>query len=715
MAKQEASVEELVRMIQRGELRLPEMQRRYVWQGPRVRDLLDSLYRGYPSGAILIWETDEEVPLQEFAVEQAESPYTTRRLLLDGQQRLTSLSAVIRGEPVQVRYRKRPIEILFNLDHPEELAVVTEVNEDSDEEDVVDDEVDSTADELQSRINRMTFVVGTRKIEALPQWVKVSDVFRINEDRPFLRRAGVDSLDDPRFTKYSQRLGKLRDTRNYIYRMDVLPRSMSYEEVTEIFVRVNSLGAKLRSSDLALAQVTSKWRGSLEIFQEFEAECSARGFPVDLATHLRNMVALTTSQSRFRTVGSLPTERLQKAWDDCKQGMRWAINYLRSNAQIDSPALLASPFILVLLSYFGHRCDYQLSPEQSTELRHWVLLANAKGRYSRGSSESILDQDLATLRDGGGVSDLLERLRLQVGRLDITPDELRGRSQTSALFKTMFLAFREAGAKDWFTSLLIALDHAGNQHKLQFHHIFPKAVLAGSWTPREVNDIANLAFIAGKTNRRISKTPPSDYLLAIRDRSGPAVLDAQCIPDDETLYEVSNYDRFLARRRELIADRLNTFLGTNVADMIGCSSDPYIRDLDSQIERVEVAIRRLVAAELAVDATPLPGHISSKVQEKISGVVRRDPSTAAGLKSLDAQLHYTDFRDLQDIVTAKVLWPRFEQVFGTKEGFNARCTQLAELRNTIRHSRPLNDVTRMDGEAALRWFSRILRFDDTNR
>ena len=91
MAKAEASVEELVGMIQRGELRLPEIQRRYVWRATRVRDLLDSLYRGYPSGAILLWETDEDVPLQEFAVTQQQNPYQSIRLLLDGQQRLTSL------------------------------------------------------------------------------------------------------------------------------------------------------------------------------------------------------------------------------------------------------------------------------------------------------------------------------------------------------------------------------------------------------------------------------------------------------------------------------------------------------------------------------------------------------------------------------------------------------------------------------------------------
>ena len=262
MGKAEASVDELVRMIERGELRLPEMQRRYVWRSTRARDLLDSLYREYPSGTILIWETDEAVPLQEFAVTQQVNPYQTKRLLLDGQQRLTSLSAVIRGEPVSVRGRKRPIELLFNLEHPDDLTVVTEVNEDRDE-DLVGDETDSTEDELQRRFNQMTFVVTTRKLEQLPQWIKVSEVFKTDSDSAFLKRAGVTDFDDSRYEKYSQRLARLRGIRKYEYRMDVLERKLSYDEVTEIFVRVNSLGAKLRSSDLALAQITAKWRNSL--------------------------------------------------------------------------------------------------------------------------------------------------------------------------------------------------------------------------------------------------------------------------------------------------------------------------------------------------------------------------------------------------------------------------------------------------------------------
>ncbi|HEY0200393.1 MAG TPA: DUF262 domain-containing protein [Burkholderiaceae bacterium] len=568
MAKAEASVEELVSMIERGELRLPEMQRQYVWRSTRVRDLLDSLYRGYPSGAILLWETDEAVPLQDFAVSQSTNPYQSTRLLLDGQQRLTSLSAVIRGEPVSVRGRRRPIDLLFNLEHPDQLAVVTEVEENGDDEDDADDdseligdEMDSTEDELLKRFNKMTFVVATRKLEQLPHWVKVSEVFKTDNDAPFLKRAGISGFDDPRYEKYSQRLARLRGIRKYVYRMDVLERTLSYDEVTEIFVRVNSLGAKLRSSDLALAQITAKWRHSLQTFQDFQKACAKTGFDLDLGLHLKNLMAFATGQSRFLTVGSLTVDVLQKAWKEACEGMEFALNFLRSNLGIDSPALLSSPFLLVVLAYFGHSRNYGLSSDEARQLRYWALMANAKGRFSRGSSETILDQDLANIRQGGAVSELIDRLRLQFGRLDITPEELEGRNQRSALFKSMFLAFRAAGAKDWRSHLTIALDHSGAQHRLQFHHIFPKAVLKTSFTAREADDIANLAFIGGKTNRAISDKAPAVYLPPLVDQLGEPAFAAQCIPVEASLLEVESYKAFLLERRKRIATALNTFVG----------------------------------------------------------------------------------------------------------------------------------------------------------
>ena len=565
MTKSEASVEELVAMIERGELQLPEMQRRYVWRSTRVRDLLDSLYRSYPSGAILLWETDEDVPLQDFAVHQHRNPFQSRKLLLDGQQRLTSLSAIIRGEEVTVRGRRKPIDILFNLDHPEHLAFVTEVDEEGGEEDEEDDgltadDADSSDDELMTRFNMMTFVVGTKKLERLPQWVGVTEVFKSENDVKILEDAGVTKMTDPRYVKYTTRLSRLRSIKKYMYRMDILPRTLSYDEVTEIFVRVNSLGAKLRSSDLALAQITAKWKGSLAEFKAFEKECDDTGFGLELGIILKNLIAFATNQSRFQSVGNLPLEKLQKAWKVSIPGLQFAINFLVNNVGIKSTSLLSSPFILIIVGYYAAKRKYNLTAKEEKDLRYWILVANTKGRFSRGSSETFLDQDLATIRDGGKIKDLIDKLRQQAGRLDITPEELEGRNRRSAIFKTMFLAFQQAGAKDWETSLAIAMDHRGVTHKLQFHHIFPKALLKGTYTAREADDIANMAFIGGRTNRRISYKEPAKYFTKVLQESGPKAFKLQCIPTDPKLLAPTAFKSFIEKRRILIAARLNQFL-----------------------------------------------------------------------------------------------------------------------------------------------------------
>src|SRR5688572_28098099 len=224
MPKVDISVGELVDMITRGELRLPQMQRRYVWPATRVRDLLDSLYRGYPSGTILVWETEREMPDRDLSVVQSTSPFKGHKLLLDGQQRLTSLSAVLRGVPVEVRGKKaRPIEILFNLDHPDGPPVeVIEVEDDAgadDDEDVEADDEEGTANNLQERLRQRVFVVASRALLADPRWVKVSDIFKGEKSDAQILKPLIQSFDDPRFDKFSRRLQAVRRIRDYPYVM----------------------------------------------------------------------------------------------------------------------------------------------------------------------------------------------------------------------------------------------------------------------------------------------------------------------------------------------------------------------------------------------------------------------------------------------------------------------------------------------------------------
>ncbi len=169
------------------------------------------------------------------------------------------------------------------------------------------------------------------------------------------------------------------------------------------------------------------------------------------------------------------------------------------------------------------------------------------------------------MKNGGVIQDLLVRLRSQVGRLDITSEELIGRNQRSALFKTMFLAYRDAGAKDWSSNLAISLDHSGTQHRLQFHHIFPKAILNRvGYQPREADDISNLAFIGGRTNRIISDKPPNEYLIKLIKEIGEEPFVFQDIPLSPNLLMENNYKLFLEVRREKIVKTLNDYIGTHL-------------------------------------------------------------------------------------------------------------------------------------------------------
>lgn len=560
MQKTDCSVDDLVQMIQRGELKLPEMQRGYVWRGTRVRDLLDSLYRGYPSGNILVWETDSAPPLRAMAIGQIDSPYHGFKLLLDGQQRLTSLSAILRGEPVTVRGRLKPVEVLFNLEHPDSTDEVADVEDDNGDSE--DNEEEEEEDSIEERAQKLTFVIASRRLAALPNWVPVSDVFKADSDAPFLRKAGVTGFDDPRYEKYSLRLQRLRQIRKYMYSVQILERSMSYDEVTEVFVRVNSLGAKLRSSDLALAQITARWRGALVEFEKFARQCDDEGFGLEIGTIVRALVAHATGQSRFKTVSNIRLEALQEGWKAAQRGLVFAIHFARNNAGIETPALLTSPYSLIAVAYLAQAREYQLSEREVSALRFWLLVANGRGRYSRGSSESYLDQDLAMIRDGKSAADLIQAVRQQFGRLFFDAEEFAGRNQRAALFRLMFQALKAAGATDWRSGIQIATSNYGTEHKLQFHHVFPKAVLEGAYPRARINEVANLAFIGGRTNRAISAKPPREYLAEVIAKRGAMAVQAQCVPEDRELWHPTRYLEFLDARQKLLAQRVNEYLGT---------------------------------------------------------------------------------------------------------------------------------------------------------
>jgi hypothetical protein len=188
----------------------------------------------------------------------------------------------------------------------------------------------------------------------------------------------ITGPDDPRYDRYCQRLQRVRKIKDYPYVMQVLDPNLSYVEVAEIFVRVNSLGVKLRGSDLALAQITSRWPGSLRLFETFQEECESNGFTLDLGLLVRTLVVLATRQSGFNTVGNIPLSDLKDAWTEAKAGITYAVYFLRVNAGVENETLLSSPLFIIPLAVYSVIKRNKVTSEDSRQLLYWLYVANAR-------------------------------------------------------------------------------------------------------------------------------------------------------------------------------------------------------------------------------------------------------------------------------------------------------------------------------------------------
>ncbi|MGC1679388.1 MAG: DUF262 domain-containing protein [Candidatus Binataceae bacterium] len=568
MSKTDITVGALVSKVASNELRLPEMQRGYIWRDSQVRDLLDSLYRGYPTGTILVWET-ASAPQRDMAVGGNSSAFKTHQLLLDGQQRLTSLSAVFMGLPIDRRTgANKKVEILFNLDHPDDSTADVAEEEQNGKEADEDDEKEDEGSNIQKVIRRQTFVVATKALSNDPRWVNVTDVLANHKTDVQILKPLVQSLDDPNFARYANRLQQLRKIRDYQYVMIVLERELSYEEVAVIFVRVNSLGTRLRGSDLALALITSRWEGSLRELEEFRQHCEDKGhFSFELGLLVRALVVFATGQSRFKSVSTISIERLKSAWAETKRAMEFSFDFLKANAGIDSEALLSSPLFVITIAFWVSFKKYKLTSHDERTLLHWLYVANAHGHYS-GSTETVLDADLTRIKNGEDVEGLLQALKRDYGRLEFTAADLAGRNQRSPLFPMAFLALRARGAKDWRTKLAPSLTTIGSRNSIEFHHIFPKTRLTkANYKRDEINDMANLAFIGAATNKWIGSHLPETYLAEVLANQGKDLaeqgvqaLTSHCIPLEPELWKLDNFGKFLEHRRNDLANAINEFI-----------------------------------------------------------------------------------------------------------------------------------------------------------
>lgn len=524
LERTEKPINVILEECKRGEISLPEIQRGYVWNQSQVRDLVESLYKEYPCGLILYWKPPAEVlenlKLKDFAVPVGDASPASRPsfLVLDGQQRITSLIKVLKEDP-DVRFH-------------------------------VGDE---------------KFEIYSGKMSVDPLWVPAAKVIEEGAPKVWmeLKSQAGNHYPEEYWHSWLARLGRLEKIKDYRIPVEIL-HSDDFEEVTEAFIRINSRGTKLREAELAIARLAFSLPGIVsEEFDSALEEYEKNGFEFDARLIIRCYVAVATGHTRFRHLKEFwkkATQReLEQYWKQTRKGLDYSINLLRTNIGIESSEWIPSLSALVPLCVYLAAKDKPISDQETNDLLFWFYSASIWGRYS-GSTETKLDEDLAAMRESG-VAGLIRNCRKEVSDFRVDEPELVGTYQRSPFLPLLFAIVRKRKeARDWFHGVELRATNVGPKHQIELHHIFPRSLLRKQekFETWEIDDLANIAFLSQDANRKVRNLEPIEYIHKFdieRKR-----LEAQFVPTDENLWRVENFRNFLTERRRLIARAMNDYL-----------------------------------------------------------------------------------------------------------------------------------------------------------
>lgn len=558
----------LLERIRHGEIALPDIQRPFVWSNARVRDLFDSMYKGFPVGYLLLWATGADTGAKQIGTDDKQT--APALLIVDGQQRLTSLYAVVTGtQVVRKDYSKSRIRVAFRpRDHAFE---VTDAAVENDPEFIPD----------ISEVFKGSFLSFVTKYLAKLEEYRGAELGEEKKDRL------VESID------------RLKDLQNYPFQAIELDRQVDEEHVAEVFVRINSAGVQLNNADFILTLMSVFWekgRRELENFARLAKVPSISGpspfnYFIEPAPDqlLRSSIGLAFRRGRLQYVYSIlrgkdletgqfsperrdaQFEQLQAAHDATLDLTNWH-EYLkclqqagfRSSRMVSSETALMYVYILWLLG----RRDFGVDIKRLRDVvARWWFMAHTTGRYT-GSSETQIEADLNRIReiaegDADGFCEMLDRIVRDTFTTDyweITlPNRLDTSSAKSPPLSAYWAALNILDADMLFSDLKVAsmLDPLVTPVKdMERHHLFPKAYLAklGITDYKQVNAIANMAFVDWSDNIAISDQAPAEYWKAMTDSMDGERLKRQARWHALPLgWEQLDYGEFCEKRRRLIS------------------------------------------------------------------------------------------------------------------------------------------------------------------
>lgn len=520
---------------------LPEFQREYVWTREQAKQLLVSLVRKYPVGGLLFWKTQNPPELKNVHAPARELGNV--QVILDGQQRLTTLYMLLTGE-IPPYYVSRDIthdirDLYYNLEEPDFQYFQP----------------------VRMRDN--------------PRWVRVVDCFDGDKVSVFTIAQKTVGQDEAAFQQaevYSQNLNRLRAIRETDLPIQVVPGEASLDDAIDVFDRLNSLGTKLTEAELALTHVTGKWSHARRTIKAKIDQLKQNKFDFELAFMVRALVGTTTGHALFEHIHTVERAQVEEGWRRLSRILDYLVGVLPGRAYIHSTEDLSSLNPLIPIVRFLYlNGDKFRSDSSLRDALHWLYLAQIHQRYV-GQANSRLEHDVTIVnREDRPWKSLLDQIVDQRGRIEVWPDDFAGRGAAHPLYRMSFILAKANGAVDWFNGMLLANSPA-DSYVIHSHHIFPQSRLyekefsADSHLDRQlVNAIANRAFLSGPTNLGIGSALPEEYLPKVAERY-PGALEKQFIPMDRHLWKLERYREFLGARRKLLADGINKMLEALISD-----------------------------------------------------------------------------------------------------------------------------------------------------
>ena len=550
--------------IDLGSIALPEFQRGYVWNRSQVRGLMQSLYRRHPVGSLLVWVTPTNA-----AETRGDQPLTQGvvNLLLDGQQRITSLYGLMRGKaPAFFEGHARTFtDLRFHLE----------------------DETFAFYLPLKMRDDSL--------------WIDVTELMQKGTGEVAQRFVRDPDYQD-RISEFLTRLSRIENIADIdLHIEEVTGEDKTIDVVVDIFNRVNSGGTKLSKGDLALAKVCAAWPRAREEMNKQLDRWRSNGFFFRLELLLRTVTTTLTGEAKFTALEVVGTEEFRNGLKATARRIDALLNLIGSRLGLDHDRVLGGRYALPLMARYLEQSGGTVSnPAERDRLLYWYVHSFLWGRYA-GSTETILNQDLGLIENTeGGLDRLIERLRQNRGDLRLQADDFRGWSRGARFYPLLYMLTRVWQARDWETGIELKGHLLGNMSALELHHIFPKSLLYEAGYERaDVNALANFTFLTKETNLKVSNKDPSQYLAdyAQKDRD---LLESHWIPTDPQLWRVDRYQDFLAARREALAEAANEFLETLLQGEVP-ESPVRTRMLDTDASHVPGGIAREEEEEILVE------------------------------------------------------------------------------------------------------------------